>query len=417
MIPIIVRFLFLTLLTVGMLLPSDGNHGFFTPKSLAFLGSGFSFVFYFISRPHLNIKQAYLSVFLLFSLVFFAFFAAVGIDQNPQLPSGQFGQFKVFITTLFVPLAGLYLVEEGLLTPQKIFKTLIFAGGLYALIKLSLIALHMVGVLNLWKVLEATGIRFMRMHIVGSLDRLQTSVDIATPYFVYFVLQSEPLGLDLSPAFKRGYLAVTAISTFFSFSRLLLFAYVLSVVLYVVSLPLFRQIKGWIFLGALMLMGIAAIGPAKVGQMVEKRFFSHATYHSDAARDFQVNAIMKACDEAPLLGKGLGGYTEECVRDPSLLHAYEVQWLAFLMQFGALGFLLIALPAAYIGFTLLTPPVTILKTGFFLLFSLWLVSGFTNPFLISLASGIIYLSFLLVPLALEPKDYSEGGNCILSERR
>lgn len=404
MITFLVRFLFLALLVVGMILPSDGNHGLFTPKSLAFLASAASFIFYYISRFQLNFKQASLSIAVLFAIAFFGFFALVGIDQNPVLPSGQFDQFKVFLTTLFVPLAGLYLIEEKLLTPQKILSTLIYASGLYALLKMSLILLHLLGVINLWDLLELTGVRFMRMSIVGSLDRLQTSVDIATPFFVYFVLQSEALSLHLSPSYKKGYLVITALSTFFSFSRLLIFAYLLSVFLYLLSLSLFRQIKGWSMLLVVVIAGIIAVGPARVEQAVEKRLFSHATFHSDVAREVQMDALMNSCDQRPLLGKGLGGYTEDCIRDPSLPHAYEVQWLAFLMQFGALGMIFLLVPVAYIGFVLLSWPLSMIKMGFFLLFALWLVSGFTNPFLISLTSGIIYLAFLIAPSALEKEQ-------------
>ena len=84
----------------------------------------------------------------------------------------------------------------------------------------------------------------------------------------------------------------------------------------------------------LSILALAVIGPDNVAEMIEKRFFSNETAVSDQTRIIQIKALMREYDQFPLLGKGLGGYTKESIRDEKLMHSYEVQWAAFLMQFG-----------------------------------------------------------------------------------
>lgn len=90
----------------------------------------------------------------------------------------------------------------------------------------------------------------------------------------------------------------------------------------------------------------------------------------------------------------MGGYTEKGLRDKELKFSYEVQWMAFLMQFGLLGLFLILLFLAYLAYLILRPPVTIERLSLFALYLLWLAAGLTNPFLVSLPSGILYTFFL-----------------------
>lgn len=389
---------FLFLLAIGAILPSDGNHGALAPKSLAFLTAASFFLIYFISRWQLNLSQAKNTLFVWLSITFFALWYLVGIDQNPQIPSGQFDQFKVFMTTLFVPFSALYLIHEGVITPQKILRIVIFANFSYCLLKVTLMALHLLGVINVWTLMHLTGLRFMSMNILGELGRIQTSVDLATPFLAYFVLQSKSLNLGFSPKFKGVFLLITALSTFLSFSRLLIFAYGASIFFYGLTLSWQKQVKFWIGMSILSLTGIILAGPQKVQQVVEKRLFSQDNDRSDATRREQIDAMMAASEKAPFWGKGLGGYTEECVRDFTLPHAYEVQWVAFFMQFGLIGIFFLLTPIAYIISRLLELPLRRNQIGYLLLFILFLIAGFTNPFLISLTSGILYTLFLLPSL-------------------
>jgi len=400
-------FAYLVMLVLGLILPSDGNHGLFAPKSLAFLATALSFAFYLIAHRTYLREQVKAILLIFFAFAFLIFWYAVGIDQDPLRPSGQYDQFKVFLITLFVPFVSYYMVKQKLISVQRILKTVIYANFAYCSLKVVLMGLHMLHLINLWALLSKFGMRFMSMEIMGNLGRIQTSVDIVTPYLIFFVLQSEPLGFHLSRKFKALYLVVSLISNFLSFSRLLIFAYFISLFLYWMTLRLSSVVKALVATSVVLAIGIAIATPQKVFQVVEKRLFSSDNYYSDRTRHDQIQAMLGACEENPLFGKGLGGYTASCIRDSLLPHAYEVQWVAFLMQFGLFGLTILLIPIGIIAWKLIEPPITRIKCGFFLLFGLWLVSGFTNPFMISLTSGIIYALFLLAAERLNGRTEEE----------
>lgn len=399
MIKTLTLFSFLLMLIVGLVLPSDGNHGILAPKSLAFLNAALFFTIYTLSRFKCSSSQAYSILAILFACFFFGIWYLVGIGQDPLVPSGQFDQFKVFMTTLFVPFAAFYLLEDGLLTPQTILRTAIYSQAVYCTVKVFLMVLHLLKVINVWTFMHYTGLRFMSMAIVGDVGRIQTSVDILTPFLVYFVLMSDKMQLGLSPWVRRYFLFISLGSTFLSFSRYLMAVYAASVFLYGLTLPLLKQTKFWIATAIVLTAMVFAAGPEKVWKAVEMRLFSDNNYQSDAERRVQINALMDQCDRYPFLGTGLGGYTKECIRDHALPHAYEVQWVAFLMQFGLIGILVLLAPLSYIGFKILYPSFNRFSLALFALYLLWLLSGFTNPFLISLTSGIAYTLFLIAPMS------------------
>ena len=91
-------------------------------------------------------------------------------------------------------------------------------------------------------------------------------------------------------------------------------------------------------------------------------------------------------------------------RGGDIQYSYEVQWVAFLIQFGLLGFMILLIPVLLICYKLFLPPFSKLKLSFLALFGVWILSGFTNPFLISLTSGIVYSIFLLVADILNEKN-------------
>lgn len=386
---------FLFLLILGLLLPSDGNHGIFSPKSVAFLSASFFFIFFFGTRLSLRASLWKGALLFLGSLVFFGIWYVVGIDQNPQIKSGQFDQFKIFMTTLLTPLIGWFLVKDKLISYETVMRTIIYTNCAYNIVKTSLMVLHLLGVIHIWTVMHGTGLRYMSMHILGDIGRIQTSVDIVSPFLIYFVLQSDHLGIRLSKKFKWIFIFSASCSVFLSFSRFLIFTFFLSIVLHICTLGFFRQIKFWILSILFSAAAIGLIGPEQVLGVIEKRFFSSDNSASDATRKEQIDAMMRTCDAHPFLGTGLGGYTTECIRDFELPYAYEVQWVAFLMQFGLLGLFVILVPVSLITWNFLRPPLTRHKLSYLVLFGIWLFSGFTNPFLISLTSGIIYMIFLL----------------------
>lgn len=389
-------------------MPSDGSHGLLAPKSLAFIGATGFMGIYFLTSQKLNKRQLMLVCFLLCALSTLLVWFSIGVDQSELGMSTSTDQLKLFILTIATVILSLYAVSEKLATPQKIIRLVIFSNFCYSTLKITLFGLHLLGVINVFGLLEKLGIRFMTMGIVGSISRLQTSVDIITPFLLIFVLQSQALGLGLSKKFRIAFCLVSILAIFLSFSRFLMFVGFVGCAAYWLSLSIPRLIKVVLVGTAFVAFAVAAIGVGTVFKVIEQRFFSNANYHSDLTREEQINALMQEYDQYPLLGKGVGGYVPSLIRDGTILHSYEVQWVAFLMQFGTIGILFLLVPFGIIAYRLVFPNISRIRLGFLAVFGLWMFSGFTNPFMISLTSGIVYTIFLLAADILDQSSRQKG---------
>ncbi len=391
---------FLILLMVGTMLPSDGQHGLLSIKSLAFIASVLSTLLYITIKQSLTWTQLKLAVFLLCSLCWLVFTSVYSHFSGTEA-SSIIDQFKIFLITLAVAGMTVFFVEEKLLSFPTLLKAVVYFNFAYSLFKTVLAVLLVLGLVDIFQFISWTGTRVMTYGLYGNLTRLQTSVDIITPFLLLFVLQSERIGVHLNRSFKVCYLFVSTAAILLSFSRFLIFIGFLSCILYWMTLSLPKILKRMGIVFALLLIGVGLVGGDIVVQLIEKRLYSKDNNLSDQTRVEQIEALMEDFSERPLLGKGTGGYSEKVVRDQELRHSYEVQWVAFLMQFGIIGMLFLLTPLGVIYRKLLKGPFSRTNVAFALLFTCWLLSGFTNPFLISLASGIIYALFLLTGTQLK----------------
>lgn len=388
------------LLVAGVVIPSDGEHGILSIKSLAFVFCALGVGSYALLRGEMTLYQIKIATYFLAACTFFLGAMALSSYYGTTSWESQSDQFKLFVITLLFPLMTLYLVHEKLVQPKQIYQAVIFATFFYAFLKVTLFLLHFLHLIDLWKFLKVFNFRVMSMNIAGGVDRVQTSVDIVAPFILLFVLQSEKLGLHLNRSFKALYVVFTLLSTFLSFSRYLSFVYFASIFFYTLTLSPKGILKMLLItcLGALSLYFF--IGHEQAYTAIQKRLYSSLNYTSDSIRKKQVDAMLSQIGETPCLGTGLGGFAPDCVRVRPTKHLYEVQWMAFTMQFGLIGLAILLIPLLQTLCRLLHPS----RLSFLLLFSLWLFSGFTNPFLISLTSGIIYTLFYLIPNATLEKN-------------
>lgn len=398
-------FPYFAMIVIGLISPSDGNHGIMTPKSLSFIGSVLFFLAFIFTQRSVKIYQFKLFGFAGAMMTFLLIWLFIGFMSDHGDFSSAIDQFKIFCITIAFVMMTLYAVSESLVKRETIIKVMIFSNFAYSLIKLTLILLHFFSIVNLFAFMEVLGLRFMSMDITAGLSRFQTSVDIVTPFFMLFVLQSDQLNLGFSKKFKSIYCFFSIISIFFSFSRFLMAVAACSGLFYCLTLNKKNLFKAVLIALFVILVFIYSIGIEHFTVMIERRFFSNDNYYSDLTRSQQIHALLGQFIEVPYLGMGLGGHVKNFVRDNAILHSYEVQWVAFLMQFGLIGTLLLLIPVGYICFQFFV--FSRVHLSFLSLFLIWLLSGFTNPFLISLASGIIYSIFLLAAdlLNKKAKDY------------
>lgn len=414
--PLLQRFALVSytlLLFSGLLVPSDGAHGLLNPKTLSFLLASYSILLYLLSLGKLRL----ISLKALFALSLFLFFCfvwlSVGLLNEINQFNGVVDQLKLFLITFFFVFYSLLLYWEGSLSFSLFLRLLIYGNGLYICLKIGLIALLILKVVTLKTVGDLTGIKVVSMGITEGLDRFQTSMDIITPFLIYFVLEGEKFGVHISKRTKFFYVVLGSISTFLSFSRLLIGVAFLSISFYFAFHSVSRFIKGLILLALLAGGGIYTVGLEPIKKMIEVRLFSRHNTESDEIRSLQIRALQGALGERPLFGLGMGGYVEEVIRDKEAKHSYEVQWMALWAQLGFLGILFLLLPIGSIVMLYLMGPFSGLKIGGLALFSAWVLAGLTNPFVISLTSGIVYSLFALAPIELNRlKKYDDNKSLL-----
>lgn len=325
------------------------------------------------------------------SVLFAYLFYAMALEPDAFAPA--FDQFKLFIITWVVAIVSLYLIDEGALTRSGFLRLVVYLNCAFSTIKIAAVALHIAGIIKLLKFMELTGLRFMSLSITENVFRLQTSVDIVTPYIIFLVLQSDALGLKFSKKFKVFFIFISILSLILSFSRFLMAVAFMAFFFYWLSISIPKMVRALLAAILLLFGGVSVIGFDAAEKAFHLRFTSFGNYQSDETRREQIEALMKEHDEHQLLGKGLGGSAKNYFRDNSLTYSYEVQWVGFLMQFGAIGILLLFVPLFLITYAILTPPIDTVKVGLFCMFGIWILSGFTNPYMISLTSGIVYAFF------------------------
>lgn len=382
---------YFTLLFSGILIPSDGSHGIFSIKSLSFLFTLFGAACYLFIRQTLSVSlQKILAAFSALSL-----FMLTWLIFGLSTPHTAIDQFKLFLITIFFVLVTIMLLKEEILSFETFFKCVIYANFTYSALKLLLVLLHILHIIPLYEALGKLGIRFMSMQIYGGLGRMQTSIDILCPFMLYFVLTNDSFKIPLSRLFRSLFCLVTWVSILLSFSRFFIGLGVMAHLIYWFSLnrmQLFISLSKCCFL---LLAIFCVVGPDVVYKVVERRFLSSDATYSDKVRHTQIETLLDEFADKPLLGKGMGGFAETAIRDGGALsHSYEVQWVAFLMQFGLVGLFIIFLALGLIAWPMLSFPVTLESLSLFCMFILWILAGLTNPFIISLTSGIIYALFI-----------------------
>nr|WGN91637.1 polymerase [Aeromonas sobria] len=172
-----------------------------------------------------------------------------------------------------------------------------------------------------------------------------------------------------------------------SFSRLLIcYSFLLSFIY------LFKYVKvRLLFIVASIFSFIFIMYGDLVVSIVNVRLDSRFIDVSDNERVIQFNCLLDSISENPILGLGMGGFVKTCIRgDIGMEHLYEMQWLSFIMKFGIIGVIPILVFYLY-------PLVRWKNIGLFSIFSyvLFLVSGFTNPYLLSSTTSIIFIGLLL----------------------
>ncbi|MCB1119221.1 MAG: hypothetical protein KDK65_04600, partial [Chlamydiia bacterium] len=280
------------MLLAGVVIPSDGDHGFFHVKSLLFSIASLFWLLSLWERQAFNLFQWKLLTFFFSSVLFLMLWCCVGLFWDETQLESIFGQVKVIAVTFLFVVMTLDYAQEEFFDVSTYLRVVLIGNLFYSLTKVSLVFGHFLGFFDVLDVLDLMGLRYMSMDIMGSMIRMQTSVDLLTPFLFLFVLQAP----HLSKWLRFSWFGVSVLACALSFSRLFLFIMVVSFLM-----------TSWrrCLVSCCVLLCLLVFEPVR--EAISNRYYGVETAYSDEVRTQQIAALKKEFDQYPIFGKGMGG--------------------------------------------------------------------------------------------------------------
>tara|TARA_Y100000780_G_C13692685_1_gene420194 strand:- start:2595 stop:3809 length:1215 start_codon:yes stop_codon:yes gene_type:complete len=337
----------------------------------------------------IRIPPTAIYLFIAANSVFFTM-ALVGVLAGNEY---AFAELKYLSTAaLTTTLLSIYAINN----PESFQRAIIVGTFLYSIFKLSLVfsASNLVSIYQLEAIYSHIfSQKFVHMPITGDIHRIQLPPDIlyAMTPILYLLLRcstGRPAGIQ-SLAFM---IICSAIISFTAYSRLIFLVFSLSTIL-CIHMSIRSKLTAILLLSllptTLLLLNFDVI---LHNSFFEERFSARNNYHSDSIRETQIAHLIAMWLDSPIYGHGLGAYIASFVRDPEIPFSYEAQLIAYAMKGGLLFIVSFSVSIFYFSYKLisnagLTPAV---------LFLTLMAAGFTNPYLTSTATTVLYASFFLL---------------------
>ncbi|MCW2312607.1 hypothetical protein M2244_002354 [Rhodoferax antarcticus] len=349
-----------------------------------------------ISRKHLNFKYSWLLFFvfvgILISLV-------LGIFNGYYLEA--LNQASVIISSFMMVIFSFTLFHNSLLNINKIERVIYLTAKSAILMKVTMVALVMMGVLSsdaLNQIMEsyfgAAGFDMSSYTgFMGLIPRIGNSGDIVyIIIFTFYMMKNNGRSVFY---FWLLTLALVLISN--SRYLIIIFGLVSTFAIYVI----FKNMRHNIFsilIFILLFTSFFIISPnTEAYSYVLDRFTGGLSVEADIHRIDQGYYISRVFLENPFLGIGMGGYVNDFIRNENRLWQYELEYLSMLMQFGFFGFVLIVI--SYILYCILiifSNNSPYLKAPIFLGLLFWIVTPIQSALFIGGSSAFIVLSIFFL---------------------
>lgn len=338
--------------------------GFASAKALAVVA-------YFFSRlwtKGVSFRGLSLAVSVLAGLLLWY---AVGRAHEVPLNDGldQLSRLLIF----FCVLASAYYLRASFRSPEALDRVTRTAAVVSALSKMLItIAVLFFGI-SFEDIQQSLGFESVTQPLGFELQRLQFPSD-----FVILFLLSCYFG-GKSRIADIVFIASIAVVVMLSFSR---FIFVCFFVAIFVRMIWTRRIDLIPKSAAALVVVLSLV----FSDVLVERFFGDAAEQSDDIRVLQVEYLSELISQRPLGGSGIGASVPGYLRSESQAYSYEMQWYATIMQFGWMGlcWLLGTFVAILAGAIRNRRSLICLS----LLVLMWVLSGFTNPFLTSLGTAV-----------------------------
>lgn len=381
--------LFLVLLFLAVSLPTGSIFGF-NLKVVVFELFFAAFVLYIVTnRSILSTADVFLPLAVVASL---CFWSLIGI-LNGQADTGQiFYQLRELGSAIVIAWLSIFFVRKGMVRPERLIATIICGMFTVSAMKIALVAGSLFFDINPIQIIQS--VFGEASTVANSIDfnlvRLEFSADILGGFALFALLAPSLSGVRFSLTRKLVFCLVILLgSGFLAYSRYVWFIYVVSTFTAMIVERTWRMMAVTV-----LAMLVLCVPFYDVFQTIfEARFLSVGTDVSDAGRVAQARALMDEVKARPILGKGIGTHSNAYLSSDANLYAYELQWLAFLMQFGIVGEtgILLLVAASAWDLILAKHPA---KLWVLFLFSLWLLASWTNSYLTSSFAGATFGLFM-----------------------
>jgi hypothetical protein len=383
--------LFLVLLFLVVCLPTGAMFGV-NFKVIVF---GLFFVpFMLFLATHRDTLSRADVLFLIGVVACLCFWSLIGI-VNGQADNGQIlHQLRDLGSAILIAWLSIFAIRKGLVRPERVIAVIIF--GMFALsaMKVALVASSLFFGFSPFQVIES--VFGEGATVTGSIEfdlvRLQFPADILGSFVLFAVLAPSLSGVKIGrvPTFIICVVVVLG-SGFLAYARYVWLVYVVSLF---TAMIVERSWKMMVVTIVVILMLCVPFFDT-FQTIFEARFLSDAADISDAGRLAQANALLAEVKARPILGKGIGAHTNAYLSSDTLMYGYEMEWLAFLMQFGIVGGIAILLLVAASARDLIMAKHPA-KLWMLFLFVLWLLASWTNPYLTSSFAGATFGLFMAI---------------------
>lgn len=375
------RFLILFLVFVSCVLPSGSLYGLNYKLPVVALCAISLILYTGVNKSISRLSTGLLAISSIF-LGTLIYWVILGLSYGYMQAAEQYQGFLV--TVLYVNIVVIALAEK-VVQFQTVKRVVVYAFFLYGFIKITLVVLiyfqiigfpQLLGYFNIFSYSPVTQL------ITSGIIRIQTINDIIAPFSLFILL-------DRRTNFKHRVfiILIWLLTVFICYSRFVWFISALPFILNSLKTAK-NSVMTSIFFVVISSIIFATGVASSSNTVLYDRFSSGGVVESDNIRNQQIKSLLVGFDRDPLLGNGLGSYTS-VIRDPENKFNYEVQFLALLMQTGFVGI-------SIISAVLLLICIMIFRANHLIgvLYIAWISASFTNPYLVSSVSGIIFAYFI-----------------------
>lgn len=349
--------------------------------------------------------------FICFLLLFLIYTLVVSvINQIPQYSIES--ELSALIATLLPVLIGIYVCRNKVIALSSIIRIIIFIVVIHAIIRLTVFSAFYFGILSptdyLTFINKVFGVQIISLEI-GKFVRLNSPSDYLFPLTIYWLTSNLAHNRRFLYLISLLALFITVGAVVITYSRYLWLFGITAFVcgLYVTAkrrrhgsaLTYFNTIRGavaMVFGGAIVGLVILFYGET-ISEFVLNRYIGGYAIDSDMYRKEMFDAILPLIERSPIFGMGVGAYAPNLIRFPQSPWNYELQWMAFTMQFGVVGIFCIILILAWFllwGTDIVRDyRITTFAFGWGVLFILWIITGIFNSFLLTSSAGVVFLLF------------------------